>query len=384
MVRRLLLMLLFCCGAIPAHAGQPWIIGAAPAAGWPGNCLASLAVLLESGAETIQLSVAMNSDDDLLVVADPQLSGFTDAVVFAADKRDADGNILITALSGAEVRQLRVITPPPDDHTAVAPALRTCAIPTLAEVLDLVALVEHEQQRVVTVVVEMRKIWLHRASGKDLAAAVIDLLRSLDTADGTSQPRAYVAAHDADELRRIHDELLADTDHAIGIIQLIGHHDDGEVMRLTFGRWQPYDSSWMLTNFGLRSIAAYTDAIGLPPELLLDAEGAAMLPGYIAAARDLGLRIIAYPADSLLDRLPAERDAHRPVLSKLLETAGVDGVATARFRHVQELLNSADQPELVQPTGDQAPGDIERLIEHLERTDLDRLFPDGPLINRQP
>lgn len=379
MTRQLLLVVMICCLTGPVRAETKWIIAAGAGESWPENCLISLAVALERGADTIKLAVAMNRDDQVVVLADPLLHTFTDVAEQFPEKTREDGASYSLDLSLAELRQLTVVSAgtSPQPNQAPRLGLSGCSIATLTEALDLVELLENEQNRSIGIVIELRKPWLHEKEGRDLAGTVLDTLSRYHFRGSETEPRIYLASHDADELQRIFSEQLSATEPPVGIIQLIDTNDGGETMRFELGRWQSYNYDWLFTKFGLKSISAYTDAIGLSPWHVTAEDGGN--DDYLEDARLLGISILSYPVDPLLDNpVPLGAD-EAALINHLLFSANFDGLMTCRYQTVVDILERRQAPAEI---NDEAHSDIDRLIEKLEQSDLDLTFPSRPILLR--
>jgi glycerophosphoryl diester phosphodiesterase len=195
MIRFFAVLLCCWCPATVVQAGSPWLIASAAGPAWPTSCPVSLAVAIERGADTVGFAVSMSSDGTVVVIPDPVLSGVSDAEPLVAERLGDASSLAVPELSLAELRQLTV------NHTGTASAdgLSGCRIAPLAETLDLINVLEIEQQRTVGIVIELRKLWVHRKANLDLGDAVVDLLAAKRPDRGDSTPRTYLAAYDPDE-----------------------------------------------------------------------------------------------------------------------------------------------------------------------------------------
>lgn len=358
MARLLVLLLLCWCPAAAAQSGSPWLIASAAGPAWPTSCPVSLAVVSERGADTVSFAVSMSSDGTVVVIADPVLTGNSDADRLLAEQLGEDESLTVPDLSLAELRRLTVHQP----GTAAADGLPGCRIATLAETLDLITLLEREQQRSIGIVIELRKLWLHQAADLDLGTAVVELLLAKRPDRGNAPPRTYLAAHDADELRRLHDRYLVQEAPHIGIMQLIDENGSGQAMRLVRGSWLPYNYDWLFTNSGLRSISDHVDVIGLAPALLTGDRQTVLLD-FIGDARLLGIPLIVSPADPLLAPGESSPDEMKVQLDRLLADATFAGLATGNYDAVARLLGlQPPQPD----QQEQSANPVDRIIENLE------------------
>ena len=372
MIRLFTVLLLCFLSATVAQAGSPWLIASATGPAWPTSCPVSLAVAIERGVDTVGFAVSMSSDGTVVVTPDPILSGVSAADLLFAERLGDDDTLVVTDLSRAELRQLMVEHP----GGASTDGLSGCRIASLAETLDLISLLETEQQRSITIVVELRKLWLHRKAGLDPGGAVVDLLTAKRPDRSDSTPRTYIAAHDPDELRRLHEQRLIHNVPHIGIMQLIDNNDGEQAKRLEQGAWLPYNYDWLFTNSGLRSISDHVDVIGLSPTLVADADQSKLLD-FIGDAHLLGIPLIISPLGPLLDPGQSSPEEIRTTLNQLLADDMFDGLVTENYDGVARLL------DLEPPRHDrqeQPESAVEQIIENLERNKSEAARSAEPLL----
>ncbi len=370
---RFFAVLLCCwCPATVVQAGSPWLIASAAGPAWPTSCPVSLAVAIERGADTVGFAVSMSSDGTVVVIPDPVLSGVSDADPLVAERLGDASSLAVPDLSLAELRQLTV------NHagTASADGLSGCRIAPLAETLDMINVLEIEQQRTVGIVIELRKLWVHRKANLDLGDVVVDLLTAKRPDRGDTTPRTYLAAYDPDELLRLHEQRLIREAPHIGIMQLIDENDGEQAKRLQWGGWLPYNYDWLFTNSGLRSIADHVDVIGLSPALVAGADQT-KLHDFIGDVHLLGILLVISPADPLLDPGQAPPDEIKTRLNQLLADDTFDGLVTGNYDDIARLL------DLKSPRHDrhgQPESAVEQIIENLKLNQSDGARSAEPLL----
>ncbi len=372
MIRLFTALLLCFLPVTVAQAGSPWLIASATGPAWPTSCPVSLAVAIERGVDTVGFAVSMSSDGTVVVAPETILSGVSDADLLFAERLGDDDTLVVPDLSRAELRQLTVEHP----GGVSAGGLSGCRIASLAETLDLISLLEIEQQRSITIVVELRKLWLHRKAGLDPGGAVVDLLTAKRPDRDDSTPRTYLAAHDPDELRRLHEQHLIRKAPHIGIMQLIDNNDGGQAKRLEQGSWLPYNYDWLFTNSGLRSISDHVDVIGLSPALVADADQTKLLD-FIGDAHLLGIPLIISPIDPLLDSGQSPPEEIRTTLNQLLADDMFDGLMTGNYDGVARLLDLEPARRGRQGQPESA---VEQIIENLERNKSEAARSAEPLL----
>ena len=234
-------------------------------------------------------------------------------------------------------------------------------IPSFADILGLLRIMEAEGNKSVTLVAEIKKSWFHQQEGKDTSRATLKVLEQF----GFTAPEDgfFIASYDPEELQRIHDTLFPATGIKTKLLQLIGSNDGLETLRFERGRWLPYNYDWMATKFGLKAVSAYADAIGLLPEIFVDETGAAKQPHYLEDARLLGLQIFVYPVDHLLQELVGYADTAEELVNHFLFSLDLDGLLTSRTNLFRTVL--ANRSKEHASTDDQ-PQSIEQLIENMQ------------------
>jgi glycerophosphoryl diester phosphodiesterase len=351
----LICMLLFGVLATAAEVENDqdkWIIATGATEQLPAASLAGFVLALERGAEAIKVDLVLSSDNRLVVMGDPLLTTATDGADIYPERVRPDGTLYSFDLSLAELRALSVI---PGDTNRVP-----TAILSLAQVLDYLARIDDSLDTGLTLICELRKGWLHEREGTDLSTILVSELQR--AAPRLNKIDLFIASYDPDELQEINETLLSSSARDLRLIQLIGENDGMEVMSLELGRYQPYNYDWLFTRFGLKAVSGYAEAIGIGSAQVLDQSGNPLNTEYLDAARSLGLKILAYPADpkgSILRFFNAEGD--EALFEQLLFKAGLDGMLTEHDTFARKWLatrseDSSNGPQL----------SIERLIEQIE------------------
>lgn len=329
----------------------------------PENSLADLLSTITDGLTHIQVELVMTADDQVVALSDVTLNTITDvAQVFPERVRD-DGNFYAVDFTYDELQTLRLKLqstrpgqPPAGEHPV--PHFH---IPSFADILGLLRIMEAEKNTSVTLVAEIKKSWFHQQEGKDISRATLEILDQFGFT--APQDRLFIASYDPEELQRIHDTLFSATGIKTKLLQLIGSNDGRETLRYERGRWIPYNYDWMATKFGLKAVSAYADAIGLLPETFVDETGAAKQPHYLEDARLLGLQIFVYPLDHLLQELVEYADTAEELVNHFLFSLDLDGLLTSRTNLFRTVLANRSRE---QASTDDQPQSIEQLIENMQ------------------
>ena len=286
----------------------------------PEHTLAAKAMAYAQGADFIEQDLVMSKDDHVIVLHDHHLEAVTDVRdVFPERARD-DGRYYVIDFTLAELRQLAVterFNVTDEGRQAVFeerfPLDRSSfRIATFAEEIELVQGLNRATGGAVGIYPEIKSPAFHRQEGKDISAAVLEVLKTYGYDE--QQERVFLQCFDAYELRRIHDELLPAMNMSVPLVQLLG---TGPEFRAA------------LTPEGLAMVAAYADGIGPSMHLIVtpDSEpGNLKTTGLVSHAQELELAV--HPYTFRKDLLPGYVDDYRQLLEIFLEDIGVDGVFT--------------------------------------------------------
>jgi glycerophosphoryl diester phosphodiesterase len=161
---------------------------------------------------------------------------------------------------------------------------------------------------------EIKSPEFHRAEGKDISAAVVKVL--YDYGYRSKADAVFLQCFDADELRRIHAQLLPKMDMDLRLVQL---------MRRTA------EYHWMLSSAGMQQVSDYADGIGPSILLLIDPEskaGDVKATRLVEYAHDAGLQVHPYTFRRERDQMPPFSKDYADFLRWFIDVVGVDGVFT--------------------------------------------------------
>jgi glycerophosphoryl diester phosphodiesterase len=292
----------------------------------PGPSLPALTLAMADGAEQLALPLALTADGQAVLFPEPTLGRLTDVAELFPERRRVDGDYHLLDFTLAEIRQLRLRR-----KTTAEGWPLSLAIATLEEALALIHQLEKSLGRQVGIFLELAPPALYRAAGLDLSDSVLATLAKFDhTGRGE---RLVLACADPDELQRLHRELLPDRQMDLHLLQL-----------LEPSRAQPPSAAtsnaaedWLLSNSGLRLVAAYAWGIATTAEALIatEADGsqrAGSLGSYFAEAKRYRLHRLAIlpTADST-----AEKDL-LALADRLLTESELDGVLTDSWRQLRQ------------------------------------------------
>lgn len=286
----LFLFLLFLCSSATANElikeiieqDEKFIVnyqGVAP--GFLAHNLPALTIAIMDGAENIDINLVLTHDNRLIVFNDIYLEQNTNVAAVFPDRSREDGRYYSIDFTLTEIRDLYLTD---GDHKSLL------HISTFEEELALIKGLEKKLSRQISISPTIKKTWFHKQEGKDISAAVLSSLN--DFGYNSKQPTIFLQSYDAKELQRIRNNLMPLMRMDINLVQLIDSNESDE-MRQGYGKsTSPYNYDWMFTNFGLRSLSTYADAIGINSvRLLAPSPSTSTLNKYIEDAKNLGLQV---------------------------------------------------------------------------------------------
>ena len=295
----------------------------------PEHTLAAYERAIDQGADYIEPDLVATKDLVLVARHENELSDTTDVAAheeFADRKRSKtiDGELVsgwfAEDFTLAELRTLRARERLPALRPANARYDGLYAVPTFAEILQLVRAKEAETGRRIGLYPEIKHpTFLLQEAGIDLIDLLVTALREADL-DDEDDP-VFVQSFEPGSLRRL--------DGMIDVPLVLLVKDEGGPADMPGTYYRD-----LLAPSGLADIAGYADGIGTDLRLLFGPEG--VPTGLVEEAHAAGLQVHAWTLRKenaflppVLRRGPAE-NATGDVLGmvNLLEVQGVDGVFT--------------------------------------------------------
>ena len=300
---------------------DPLVIAHRGASGYlPEHTLAAKALAHGMGADYIEQDVVLTADDVPIVLHDIHLEGTTDVARRFPARARGDGHWYAIDFTLAEIRTLAA----GERHGADGrpafpqrfPADRALfSIPTLAEEIALIDGLNRSRGVTAGLYIELKGDHFHRAEGKDLPAAVLDVLEAAGWHRAGSP--VFLQSFEPATLRRLADEFHS----PLPRIQLIAENDWGEVPGV--------DYEALVTDAGLAAVADYAAGIGPWVGQLYRGrgeDGEAQVTDLAERAHAAGLLVHPYTFRS--DALPAGIDSFDALLALFVDRLGVDGLFT--------------------------------------------------------
>ncbi len=311
------------CGAlflteVTAENTRPFQIAHRGASGYvPEHTLAAESLAYGLGAEYIEQDVAMTSDDVPVVTHDITLDSTTDVAKLFPTRAREDGKFYVIDFTLKEVKSLHArerFNPKtgepvfPNRFPNQIPQFR---IPTFEEALGLITGLNHSTGRKVGVHVEIKRPGWHLAQGKDLGAAVVQMLAKYGFSG--KDDHFFIQCFEFTEVKRLREKL----NYQGPLVQLMGGKkgEDGT------------DFVHMRTPEGLRELAKWADGIGPSITSFISGESpeSRKISSLVADAKAAGLYTHAWTARA--DELPKWATSYDDVIRALTE-AGVAGYFT--------------------------------------------------------
>ena len=288
------------------------------------HTLVGITLTATKNVDFLELHVVMTADDQLIVFQDLTLNRLTDvATLFPQRSRD-DGSYYAIDFSLREIRQLRLKQVFETSEVALS-----LGIPTLKEELSVIRKLESHLGKTIGIALEIKEPQFHILAGKDISMETITLLASYGYA--APESKLYIQCFSPEELQRIYQELLPPRQMTTPLIQLVGSDMAAET--------NSYSYEWLYTNSGLRMVANYASALGLPADKIMDNNGNVLLKEYITALHGYGLSILVKSLSSDPDQLPGFADTFQGLITHYFSKTEIDGFYTNSFISAQEILN---------------------------------------------
>ena len=296
----------------------------------PEHTLEAKALAYGMGANYLEQDVVATRDDKLVVLHDIHLETVTDVARRFAARHRQDGRFYVRDFDLAELKTLNVHERTNEKGSAVFPGRFPTGkgrfqIATLDEEIEMIQGLNTSTGRRVGIYPEVKRPAWHRAEGIDLAAAVLRVLDGYGYRDRTDP--VYLQCFDADELRRIRDDLDSD----LKLIQLVGENT-----------WAESDTDYeaLRTPEGLTQLAGIVDGVG--PWLgllytLADIDGQPISTGLVGEAQRAGL--LVHPYTFRADALPAGFRSFGEMVAWFVDTLKVDGLFTDFPDRVRQVVD---------------------------------------------
>ncbi len=147
----------------------------------------------------------------------------------------------------------------------------------------------------------------------------------------SKEDKVYLQCFDANELKRIHDELLPSMKMDLNLVQLMAYTDWNETMTYQGEQATPYSYDWMFEPDGMKKVAQYADGIGPWKPMLVDDKSTKdniIIKPLMGEAKAAGLVVHPYTFRADKGRIAPYAENFDGMLDVFYNQVKVDGLFT--------------------------------------------------------
>lgn len=303
----------------------------------PEHTLESKALAFGQKADYLEQDLAMTKDNRLIVIHDHFLDGLTDVAKKFPNRKRADGRYYVIDFTLKEIQSLEMTENFKTENGKQEqvypnrfPLWKShFRIHTFEDELEFIQGLEKSTGKKIGIYPEIKAPWLHHKEGKDIAKAVLQVLKKYGYTKKSDA--VYLQTFDFNELKRIKTQLLPQMGMDLKLVQLIAYTDWHETEEKNAdGKWVNYDYDWMFKDGAMEEVAKYADGVGPGWYMLVDEKQSK--PGnivYTPLVNELKkYRMALHPYTVRKDALPAFFTDVNQMYDALLHKAGATGVFT--------------------------------------------------------
>ncbi len=320
-----------------ANADDKVVIAHRGASGYlPEHTLPAKAMAFAQGADYLEQDLVMTKDDQLVVLHDHYLDRVTDVADRFPDRARKDGRYYAIDFTLAEIKSLKF-----SEGFTVENGKKVQTFPgrfpmgksdfrvhTFEEEIEFIQGLNHSTGKNIGLYPEIKAPWFHHQEGKDIATRVLEVLKKYGYTKKTD--KIYLQCFDANELKRIRNELEPKMGVDLKLVQLIAYTKWNETEeQQPDGKWVNYSYDWMLEPGAMEKIAQYADGIGPDYHMLIadsPTNGHIIINGMVKEAHEHHLEV--HPFTVRADQLPPYAKDVNELYDALYRQADVDGLFT--------------------------------------------------------
>lgn len=320
-----------------ANADDKVVIAHRGASGYlPEHTLPAKAMAFAQGADYLEQDLVMTKDDQLVVLHDHYLDRVTDVADRFPDRARKDGRYYAIDFTLAEIKSLKF-----SEGFTVENGKKVQTFPgrfpmgksdfrvhTFEEEIEFIQGLNHSTGKNIGLYPEIKAPWFHHQEGKDIATRVLEVLKKYGYTKKSD--KIYLQCFDANELKRIRNELEPKMGVDLKLVQLIAYTKWNETEeQQPDGKWVNYSYDWMLEPGAMEKIAQYADGIGPDYHMLIadsSTNGHIIINGMVKEAHEHHLEV--HPFTVRADQLPPYAKDVNELYDALYRQADVDGLFT--------------------------------------------------------
>ncbi|MBC8952745.1 glycerophosphodiester phosphodiesterase [Xenorhabdus sp. PB62.4] len=320
-----------------AHAADKIVIAHRGASGYlPEHTLPAKAMAYAQGADYLEQDLVMTKDDQLIVLHDHYLDRVTDVAERFPNRARADGRYYAIDFTLPEIKSLKFT-----EGFDIKDGKKIQSYPgrfpmgksdfhihTFQEELEFIQGLNKSTGKDIGIYPEIKAPWFHRQEGKDITTKVLEVLKQYGYTKKSD--KVYLQCFDANELKRIKNELEPKLGMDLRLIQLIAYTDWNETYeQKSDGSWQNYSYEWMFKPGAMKEVAKYADGIGPDYHMIIDngsTPNNIKLTGMVKEAHASHLAV--HPYTIRIDQLPKYATSGNQLFDIVFDKANVDGAFT--------------------------------------------------------
>ncbi|CAM3847868.1 glycerophosphodiester phosphodiesterase [Serratia silvae] len=321
-----------------AQAADKVVIAHRGASGYlPEHTLPAKAMAYAQGADFLEQDLVMTKDNELVVLHDHYLDRVTDVAERFPDRARKDGRYYAIDFTLPEIKSLKFTEgfdikdgKQVQSYPGRFPMGKSdFRVHTFQEEIEFVQGLNHSTGKNIGLYPEIKAPWFHQQEGKDISTKVLEVLKQYGYT--SKSDNVYLQCFDANELKRIKDQLEPKMGMDLKLVQLIAYTDWNETYeQKADGKWVNYDYDWMFKPGAMKKIAQYADGIGPDYHMLIVEEQSKpnqiVLTEMVKDAHANNMAV--HPYTIRADKLPKYVTDVNQLFDAIYNQAGVDGVFT--------------------------------------------------------
>ncbi|AJI94650.1 glycerophosphoryl diester phosphodiesterase family protein [Yersinia ruckeri] len=319
------------------QAAEKIVIAHRGASGYlPEHTLPAKAMAYAQGADYLEQDLVMTKDNELVVLHDHYLDRVTDVAERFPDRARKDGRYYAIDFTLPEIKSLKFT-----EGFDIKDGKKVQSYPgrfpmgksdfrvhTFQEEIEFIQGLNHSTGKNIGIYPEIKAPWFHRQEGKDISSKVLDVLKEYGYTGKAD--KVYLQCFDANELKRIKNELEPQKGMDLKLIQLVAYTDWNETYeQQPNGKWVNYSYDWMFKPGAMKQVAQYADGIGPDYHMLVAAESTPNKIIFTNMVKDAhASNMMVHPYTIRADALPKYATDVNQLYDIIYNQAKVDGVFT--------------------------------------------------------
>lgn len=321
-------------GEAVAQDSDKTVIAHRGASGYlPEHTLAAKAMAHAMGANSIEQDLVMTKDDRIVVLHDHLLDRVSNVQDVFPERHREDGRYYVIDFTLDEIRSLlalerfKIVN---GNRVAVYPnrfplGKSRFEIHTFEDEIELIQGLNHSRGKQVGLYPEIKQPKFHLDEGKDLAKAIVQVLKKYGYQK--KGPDVFLQVFDFDEVKRLHDVILPSMKIDLNIVFLVNGKKEFR---------------WITEPGGMQKVAEYADGVGPSMSMVVKETAGSNEPtitSLVKNAHQAGLVVHPYTFRTEANAIPGYASDFEDLLDVFFNRAKVDGLFTDFPDRVVDFLN---------------------------------------------